>query len=195
MAAGPNDLAGVDPDALRVLRRAGLERQDLAQRLARFEFQSLRRELSSASVFDLQVDVATRKADPVPEQAEPEMSMPAELLAGLPQLPVPLGRIAWTKRPEDLQVAGILIDVAGDDAALSSALLSLLTEHHRNPFARIVFLCRTLDPVHVLGRYGFLCHQVGRADPASIGALMQRRYGIQQIRSLDSGRKLWSALD
>lgn len=184
--------ASLSPEALGLLRAAGLERDALGERLARYEFQALRQELETGDPFAVRVEIEPLTDMPVATRSPDLGLLPAEV-AGLPKLPVPLGRIAWTHRSADLPVSGILIGhMAGPD--LSAALVPLLTEHHRAPFARLVFLCRSLTPVHVLGRYGFLCHHIGETLLPEIGALCAARYGMGQIRDAMDGTKLWDRI-
>lgn len=192
-----NDFVGADQSldatALDLLRRVGIERQDLGQRLARHEFQALRQELTSPDPFALRVELGGPAHTPDsndPAETVPEFYADESAFGVLPVLPVPLGRIAWFGRPQDLPVTGIAIPLL-DGQDLADQLLSLLTEHHRTAFSRLVFLCRDLSPVHLLGRYGFIVHDIGHAELDDIGALMFRRYGMRQIRGLDGGRKLW----
>ena len=189
-----NDTPQTEPDldaaSLELLRRAGVERQDLGERLARHEFRAIQRELSSEHPFSLRVDLNPSSIGAFDGLTLPEALADPEAFASLPSLPVPLGRIAWVGRPQDLPVAGILVPHM-PERPLADMFLSLLTEHHRTPFARLVFLCRDLTPVHCLGRYGFISHDVGDVTVPVIGGIMKRRYGMSQIRALDSGRKLW----
>lgn len=189
MADRPTENPNVDPETLALLHKVGVERHDLGERLARHEYQALKRELTIGTPFQLQVSLAGRSGAVVPA---PELTMNSEILAKLPTLPVPLGRIAWVRRPEDLPVSGILIGQE-PPSALSQLLLPLLTEHHRQPFARLVFLCRTLTPVHVLARYGFLCECIGNAELTDVARMMEGRFGLDQIRDLKSGELLWGA--
>lgn len=197
MSQGADDDQGLELDqtTLDLLRRAGIERQELGERLARHEFQTLRRELTSDVPFALAVELPgpphwPHKAQPA--ETLPEFHADVSTFSVLPKLPVPLGRIAWVGQPEDLPVTGILIPEL-DETLLAVLLLALLTEHHRQPFARLLFLCRDLTPVHFLGRYGFISHDIGCAEVSDIGDLFERRYGLQQIRSIESGAKIWQS--
>lgn len=189
MARRSQPEATMSPEALGLLREAGLERDALGERLARYEFQALRRELETGDPFEVRVEI-TPLSDAPRAPRSPDLALDADVLARLPVLPVPLGRIAWVHRPTDLPVSGIYVrDMAGRD--LCKALVPLLTEHHRAPFARLVFLCQSLVPVHVLGRYGFLCHHIGDTVLPDIAGVFSPRYGMAQIRDLEGGAKLW----
>ncbi|MBP0483089.1 hypothetical protein [Sagittula salina] len=179
-----------DTDALILLRQAGRERQELGRRLARYEFEALKRDLSDPGAFDLRLEFGDVR--PGRLLLDPDLDTAPQTLDALPRLPVPLGRVAWADHPEDLPVTGILI---GDlrPPVLASGLLALLTEHHQQPFARLLFLCRTLAPVHVLGRYGFICACIGDAPVDGVGITLGLRHGLHQIRTLDEGALLWSS--
>lgn len=183
----------LDAETLALLRRTGIERDEIGERLARHEYLALRRELQSPGAFSFQVDLGASSPPSagLSDLQQPELDFDPALLATLPELPVPLGRIAWVKRPEVLPVTGVLIEQTDFDT-LSQALLSLLAEHHQKPFARLVFLCRGLEPVHVLGRYGFIAHHVSQAELDQLGPILARRYGMSQIWSLQSGQRSWS---
>lgn len=184
---------GLDSATLDLLRRAGIERQELGERLARHEFQALRHELSEEDPFSLRVELGgvPHVPDPRdPAETLPEFHADESTMRLLPKLPVPLGRIAWTGRPQDLPVTGILVGPL-EERRLADLLLALLTEHHRTPFARLVFLCRDLAPVHVLGRYGLISHDIGEAPLEYVAAMMTWRYGMVQVRALEDGQKLW----
>lgn len=184
---------GLDADALALLQRAGIERDEIGERLARYEYLALRAELRSPDSFVFHI--ALSGADQQPDRAGhfqiPEMEFDDDLLRTLPRLPVPLGRIAWVKRPESLPVTGILVEPMRR-RDLAASLLSLLSEHHHKPFARLVFLCRTLEPVHVLGRYGFICHHVPDTALDRMTRVFSRRYGMSQVWSLQSGKRIVS---
>lgn len=188
----PETDSEVDSVSLMILQRYGIERHDLGERLARHEFQIFRSEILGKDPFALEIELEMQ-GDPDPSDVLPELLPGYRRPVGQPALPVPLGRIAWVKRPEDLPVAGIWIE-AMPGPALARLLLALLTEHHRKPFARLVFLCRELSPIHVLGRYGFICHHIAELSPARVATVMAARYGMAQIRTLDGGRKLWVAV-
>ncbi|CUH82686.1 hypothetical protein [Tropicibacter naphthalenivorans] len=169
-------------EMLALLRQAGVERDAMGRRLSRYEFQALRDELRLPDVFGFNADLG---------EALGQVRWPAKAnISRLPALPVPLGRIAWAKRAEDLPVVGILVEEL-PDAALAEALLALLTEHHRAPFARLLFLCRTLRPVHVLARYGLLCEAVGHAPLPVVAASLALRYQVGEVRALTDGKRLW----
>lgn len=190
MREDPGNGISPDTETLMLLRQAGIERDELGERLARHEFAALDRELANSTTFDIHIDLEPEdQADSAP--VHPETRLRSDLIIGLPSLPVPLGRIAWVKRPEELPVAGILIpDMTSQN--LCDALRPLLTEHHRHPFARLLFLCHSLRPVHVLGRYGFSCIFMADTPVADLGPALQAKFGMGQVRDLVSGQKVWT---
>ena len=80
------------------------------------------------------------------------------------------------------------------DAAALAGLSSLLTEHHHRPFARPIFLCRSLGLLPILGRAGLAVRQMLGTDAEEFAAAALR-HGITQVRALADGRLLWSADD
>ena len=114
-------------------------------------------------------------------------------LMALDQIPVPLGQIASPPRGPALPAIGILVPEVFDAAALAG-LSSLLTEHHHRPFARPIFLCRSLGLLPILGRAGLAVRQMLGTDAEEFAAAALR-HGITQVRALADGRLLWSADD
>jgi hypothetical protein len=161
------------------VQRLADENEALREKLARHEFRQLERELTGPDPFRLDVRVGDV---PVPNA----VSWPAVENPLLPRLPVPLGTI---QREDVLRTLPVIAvhDGGLTGKRLAAALLGLMKTQYRDPFARLVFLCTGLEAVPFLGRYGFLAEHVGPTDPADTLVRLHRRYGVQQIRSLETG--------
>ena len=180
-----------ESETLQLLRQAGLEREDLGDRLARHEYKAMKAELLGGKAMSFQIELSPTHPPPY-DHPVPEYALEADQMSDLPTLPVPLGRIAWIRRPEDLPVTGILIEDL-EARLIEQALLPLMAEHHRTPFSRLLFLCRSLAPVPLLARYGFLCHHVANQSVEAIGRVMHARHNMTQVRQLQNGEKLGQA--
>jgi hypothetical protein len=167
---------------LDLLQSMTRERNEHAIRLARFEFQAMIKELLTGTAFASTSGAATKQ--PVPDFPFPSQT------AGLPQLKAPLGRVAWHTDPSSLPVIGVLIEDRGQSTRES--LNALLHELHATPFARIVFVTRDLGTVPYFDRYGFAVICIGSSPVSDAGRLLLRRFGVQQIRDLKSGKTIWS---
>lgn len=162
-----------------IIRRLERENDALRLKSARHEFRQLEQELLSDDPFKL--DIITTDAFP-----GGCTWMPDGDTQGLPTLSVPAGSIQPTELASDFPVIAVHDDgLTG--RALAAALLGLLKTQYRDPFARLVFLCSSFEPVPLLGRYGFAVEHVGQAAPASIIERLHRRYGVYQIRSVATG--------
>lgn len=182
----PPDLP--DDASAALLRRALDEAAGLGQRLARLEFESLCRELESGQGLELRVSFGLQRSLSGAGLAVPVAAgeTPAR------PLQVPLGRISWSPAPLDLPV--VAIDVPGLPARpLAAALLSLLSEHHRKPFARLLFLTETLAPLPLLGRYGLAVLCRGAVPAVEVAMVEERRFAISELRSLQDAAVLWKS--
>ena len=162
-----------------VTRRLAQENEALRRKLARHEFRQLERELTSEDPFKLEIHAPS-------EDVAPDIALPPVEDILLPRLPVPLGSIQRESLVADLPVIAVYDDRLSGNR-LAAALMGLLRMQYRAPFARLVFLCSSFEAVPLLGRYGFVVEQVGRADPASFLTRLYRRYGATQIRSVGTG--------
>ena len=97
----PDANSEIDSVSLMILQRYGIERHDLGERLARHEFQIFRGEILGKNPFALDIELGPRGGG-VLADVLPELLPGYRRPLGQPALPVPLGRIAWVKRPEDL---------------------------------------------------------------------------------------------
>jgi hypothetical protein len=104
-------------------------------------------------------------------------------------LNLPLGQIAYSETEALLPRVGILVrDVGASE--LARPLLALLSEHHRSPFGKILFLLESLELAPFLGRYGFAIHHTAKAEISTFSARWSAEYGIGEIRCLLSGEAL-----
>jgi hypothetical protein len=166
---------------LELLQDITRERNEHAQRLARFEFQAMKAELADGTAFT----VANASAS----GAAPDSFSFAVDVLGLPQLNVPLSRIAWHAEPNSLPVIAILIEIRSPETVIS--LIALLHELHATPFARIVFITRHLDMVPFFDRYGFAVVCVGASHTNIAGPILLQRFGVRQIRNAKDGKTVW----
>ena len=138
MTPKPNDTS----ESLRLLQKTGLENAELRERGARLEFQAMQYELASGQAFTLNVEFPSRK--PVPAPSVSNISAVTRALAENPHLPaldIPLGRIAFSRVAETLPVIAMLCpDI--DSKSLAAYFLDMLEEHHRKPFAKLLFVCK-----------------------------------------------------
>jgi hypothetical protein len=155
----------------------------LARRLADYEHQSMRIELLSGRAFDVP---RLRKGGPM-SGALQTGTVPANAAP----IQAPLARIAAHWDPESLPCVGVVME--GADVASVQALLGLAGELNAGAFARILFLVRCLTLIPLLSRYGFACQSVGTASVGEIGASVAPRYGLDQVRDLQSGDVLWQS--
>lgn len=153
----------------------------LARRLADYEHQSMRVELLSGRAFDVP---RLREGGPVLGALQT-----GAVPANAAPIQAPLARISAHWDPESLPCVGVVME--GADVASVQALLGLVGELNAGAFARILFLVRCLTLIPFLSRYGFACHGVGTASVEEIGACVAPRYGLDQIRDLQSGDVLW----
>ena len=173
-------------EALRLLRKVGNHRDEIGERLARHEFMALQRELRSGLAFNFEIDLGGAPVAIHGEQSDGEV-----FKKGLPVLPVPLGRIAWVSNATSMPVIGILLETVSDQE-LASQLLGLLSEHHRAPFAKLLFIARDFKAIPLLGRYGFAYHVTTDQNLDHVGRGLNKRFGMQQIRSLQTQAQLWA---
>jgi hypothetical protein len=109
--------------------------------------------------------------------------------SGLPPMNVPLGQIAWTDN--ELPVLGIhLGEITGID--LKHAMLSLLSEHHRKPFCKFIFLCQNLNILPFLGRYQFAYQYKQQEWLSSDYIHLKHRYAMKQVRNIADGKTIWA---
>lgn len=164
-------------------RRFAAEVARTGPRLARLEFEALQADLlTPGSLSAPQLGLAA----PAPGRFLTVAPPPAVPHA----LTVPLGRIAWVPRPEALPV--IAIDIpALNEAEMAAALLRLLSEHHRAPFARFLFLSATPAPLPLLGRYGLAALCRGETPCATVAMAEEARFALSEARSLIDAAVLW----
>lgn len=119
----------------------------------------------------------------------PHLQVPASP-AALPTLKVPLGAIAVSPYASSLPAIGVNLGHA-PIATQAARLTALFVEHNQEPFARILFLSPDLSLLPLLGRYGFAFHRYQESYLREIPYLVAR-YGLQQIRALESGVAEWT---
>ena len=183
----PNDHGGSqNQPALGLLRKLSDQAASRGPRLAQLEFESLCREIEAGGWQQLVLSFHRPKAGKGALLSAPP------IVAAAPALQVPLGRIAWAPQPERLPVVAIDVPAlpAGD---LAAQLLLLLSEHHRKPFMRIVFLCETTAPLALLGRYGFAVICRGGTPAIDIAQAEAARLDLSELRRLSDASVLWRA--
>jgi hypothetical protein len=172
--------------SLGLLRKLSDQAASRGPRLAQLEFESLCREFAAGGWQHLILAFDRPGARP----AALLTAMPVE--AEAPPLQVPLGRIAWVPQPERLPV--VAIDVPDLPASeLAKQLLLLLSEHHRKPFMRMVFLCETPAPLALLGRYGFAVICRGNTSALTVAQAEATRLDLAELRRLSDAALLWRA--
>lgn len=164
------------------------------QRLAKIEFQNMLFELTTGDVGGGKLTTPARAAATVPDRAQGRIPG----FAQGPQMPrqplnVPLGRIAWAEAPGALPVIGIFCP-AETKGTLADNLLNLLSEHHRKPFSRLLFICESLLLLPFLGRYGFAYHHLNGVGTNLVFTMLRQRYDLQQVRHLEDGMLIWDDL-
>ncbi len=160
------------------------------QRLARLEFRNFVQEIESGGAFDLNVALPPRLSGPVRHAPPADPAVARHQASREAPLEVPLGDIAWTEAPHALPVYGIHCPAMGG-REFAVALLRLLGDHHRKPLVRFVFICDTLTPIPLLGRYGFAVHYLGGEPLQDAMSELSARFDIGQVRALDDARQLW----
>lgn len=176
--ADPNET----PSGIELAQTLTRERNDYAQRLARYELNVMLGALADGSAFK----VASVDQDAT---AQPLRPFQAEMVdAGV--MTIPLGRIAVHNDPKTLPVIGVLID--DDDAQTMGSLLNLLQELYVAPFARILFLTRKLEFLPFFDHFGFAVICIGQATADEVGPLIARRFNANQIKSAKNGTTLWA---
>ncbi|MEO8243312.1 MAG: hypothetical protein ABI832_13470 [bacterium] len=172
--------------SLGVLRKLTEQAANRGPRLAQLEFESLLREIEAGGWQQLVL------AFDRPNVGKGALLTPPPILAASPVLQVPLGRIAWVPQPEHLPVVAIDVPAlpAGD---LTAQLLLLLSEHHRKPFMRLVFLSETTAPLALLGRYGFAVICRGDTPAIDIAQAEAARLKLSELRRLSDAAVLWRA--
>ena len=175
-----------DQPALGLLRKLSDQAASRGPRLAQLEFESFCREIEAGGWHQLVLSFDRSGAGKGALLTAPSVE------AAAPGLQVPLGRIAWAPQPEHLPV--VAIDVpAMPPADLAAQLLLLLSEHHRKPFMRLVFLCQTTAPLALLGRYGFAVICRGSTPAIDIAMAEAARLGLSELRRLSDAAVLWRA--
>lgn len=177
--------SGQIPNAL--LRRVTNDNRRMATRLAQVEFRAFLAELETPRIFELDIDMPEHAA-PTPELCRIDPDHP--MARRLPRLSVPLGKCAWVEAPESLPVIGILCPEMPDEA-LRTGLRAMMRSHHQQPFARPLFICATLRPVPLLGRYGFAYDYIGKFPLAPLAPRLALRYGLAEVRDLVSAGRVW----
>lgn len=172
--------------ALGLLRKLSDQATSRGPRLAQLEFESLCREIEAGGWQQLVL------AFDRPMAGKGALLSAPPIEAAAPALQVPLGRIAWAPQPERLPVVAIDVPAlpAGD---LAAQLLLLLSEHHRKPFMRLVFLCETTAPLALLGRYGFAVICRGSTPAIDIAQAEAARLDLAELRLLSDATVLWRA--
>jgi len=171
---------------LGLLRKLTEQAANRGPRLAQLEFESLCREIEAGGWQQLVL------AFDRPGVGKGTLLSAPQIEASAPPLRVPLGRIAWAPQPEQLPV--VAIDVPALPAAdLAAQLLLLLSEHHRKPFMRLVFLCETAVPLALLGRYGFAVICRGETPAIDIARAEATRLELSELRQLSDAAVLWRA--
>ncbi len=172
--------------ALGLLRKLSDQAASRGPRMAQLEFESLCREIEAGGWQQLVL------AFDRPVAGKGALLAAPPIKAAAPVLQVPLGRIAWAPQPERLPVVAIDVPAlsAGD---LALQLLLLLSEHHRKPFIRLVFLCETTAPLALLGRYGFAVICRGGTPAIDIARAETARLDLSELRRLSDAAVLWRA--
>lgn len=173
-----------------LLRRMGTDLAEARARLARFEFEAMLRDLRGPDPFGAPARFGARPGHRA--GGGPAAARKHETASAPPPLQVPLGSIAWSSDATRLAVLGVHCPDL-PDAVLAAALTTVLGQHHRRPFARLVFVCDSFRPVVFLGRYGFATHVLGGESVADAGPWLARRFAISQIRALENAALLWTA--
>lgn len=169
------------------LRRLTAEHRAMAKRLAEIDYAAFMKELDDPALFDLAIEFD----DP----AQPFSTLPFDPedpgLRRLPPIQVPLGKCAWAEDSVDLPVIGLhCADLPSHQ--MRKSLRDVIRNLHQHPFARLVFLCRSLRLVPLVGRYGYAYEFLGGIPLEDIGPRLERRYGMVEIRELETGEKLWT---
>lgn len=187
MTALPNDHSALQAQAaLGLLRKLSDQAAIRGPRLAQLEFESFCREIEAGGWQELVLAFDRPGVGQGTLRAAPPIAVAA------PALQVPLGRIAWAPQPDRLPV--VAIDVPALPAKdLASQLLLLLSEHHRKPFIRLVFLCETTAPLALLGRYGFAVICRGDTPAIDIAKAEAGRLDLSELRRLSDAAVLWRA--
>lgn len=155
-------------------------------RLARLEFQALLQDLNNGA---LSRAYAFELPD-FPGQPDDPISLIPDF-AGRPMpdsLEVPLGAIAFSNEKKDLPTIGIYCP---DDPGLVNALPRLLLDLNQRAFARLVFLCQSLEIIPFLGRYGFCFHVMGSTETEEDFLWASKKFGVSEVRSALSTELLW----
>jgi hypothetical protein len=180
-----------DAGTLALLEKLTRQNTEHGERLALLEFQNLLRELESGRAFDLEIDLPEDFAPPDSIQSR---QFSAAARGGdyrdLKPLDVPLGRVASVSDPTQLPVFGIYCP-DGPKAELARDFFRLLSEHHRQPFARMVFICETLVAVPFLGRYGFAIHHLNAETLDDVMPDLEKKFAISEVRALADAQLLW----
>lgn len=180
------------PDPIEVspqmLRRLARDNQEIGKKLAQHEYELVIAELANPKVFNLEIDFPNA---PAPEIRAPLLFDEADV-AHLPRVNVTLGTVAWDVSPAKLPVVGIYCPALDHDT-LREAVSALITAHFTKPFARFVFLCDDIRLVPLLGRYQFTYEHIGAHDVMALAMRLRRRFGMQEIRDLVTGNRLWAA--
>ncbi|MFY0666058.1 MAG: hypothetical protein JXQ97_15650 [Natronospirillum sp.] len=155
-------------------------------RLARLEFQSLLNELASGVLaknhdFDL----------PSFEIADPSDAWTRPDFTGLPvpdAVDVPLGSIAYSSEMKDLPTIGIYCPAG---AALANGLPKLLLDLNKRAFARLVFICQSIDIIPFLGRCGFCTMAQLEAPIEESFIWASKKFDVSEVRSALTAELLW----
>lgn len=177
--------SGVVPAAL--LRRLTTENMRMAKRLAQYELRAFLEELENPRIFELEIDLQDRPRPPSPVvTADPD----DPLTRRLPRIAVPLGKCAMVEAPDSLPVVGIYCPEMPDEA-LRAALTDMIRSHSHKPFARLVFLCKSLRPIPLLGRYGYAYDYISDFPLAGLAPRLAMRYGLIEVRDLATAVRVW----
>lgn len=176
--------------ALGVLRELTEELTIVGPRLASYDYRAFCNELRSGKAFALDLRFGARATAPFVPPKAPEIG--AEDW-GLPEMSLPLGRIAWAESPERLPPTALWLPDSPPEK-LAATLLNFASEHHRDPFLRPLFLCESFQAIPILSRYGFAALQCREADLLLFIETLAPRFGLSQLRHAVSGERLWPVI-
>lgn len=170
----------------RQLQRLARHSREQEARLASWEFKAMLRQIHEGTYLYQPRSLTQGTSAETYQILNLKVRIPAR------PLDVPLGHIARSDDTSALGVVGIVV-THDMKAALQAALASLFSEHHKKPFAKLVFLTDMLSILPFLGQYGFAYWYQKQSFSNEIFETLHQRYALVKVMSLTSGEVLWAA--